>query len=430
MHRNVDVLIIVEHLTRELDSALLLENTLVSHGVSCRIVIRGWDEGPASCFLKPKVIVTPWCYDNKNVESLRRYQGGFIDSSLSIVDLHSEQVTSEDGLPFVLPSGDAKQCIHICWGEYFARVLLSNGVKKDNIVIAGSNRLDLFRDEYRYLVPTKNALAEHYGLNSERPWVLLMGNFSAAFFSESTLSEIEARGISHIRENSALSKRTYREVLRWMYLALVNSRMNGIEFIYRPHPSEPVTEELRELANRFNSFHIIKDEPISNWFTNCSIGLTWCSTSSVEAAFANLPVFMLRPFPVPEYLQFDLLECVEKISTAEEMIETISGVIQGKVVNPNSVFKKRIDYFYWKGPISATAIISGLVLSLLNREHGDFKPKRSLLYAISKITNYCIKRILLGFGVLNKIPKYKALCNNYISRHQLAVMRQRIQRKE
>lgn len=192
----IDVVIIVEHLNRELESALLLERALGERHITSKIVFKGWNEGPASCFIKPKVIVTPWCYDNKDVEALCCYRGGFPDGTFDIVDLHSEQVTTPDGLSFVLPTDKAKRTFHICWGQFFSDALASVGVDARRTCVAGSNRLDFFRDEYRNLSLRKEQLGIEFGIDPAKPWVLFIGNFSTAF--------LQMRGLLSLMQGDCL----------------------------------------------------------------------------------------------------------------------------------------------------------------------------------------------------------------------------------
>ena len=425
----VDVVVIVEHLNRELEGALLLERALSKRDITSEIVFKGWDEGPASCRLRPKVVVTPWCYDDKDVEALCAYQGGFSDGTFDIVDLHSEQVTTPDGLSFVLPSGKAKEAFHICWGPFFHDALVGEGVGDDRICIAGSNRLDMFRDEYRGLSATKGELAKEYGLEESKPWVLFVGNYSAAFMTDERVAELEARGLANTNENRDVAKRAYDEALAWLEDALNDSTLAGAEFIYRPHPSEPFSEQLKAIDRRYGNLHVVKQRAIRDWFLNVKVALTWCSTSSVEAAYAGLPVFALRPFEVPKHLQFELLETIEQLKTSADMCAAIRKVLDGGLHGVNAAFAESLSRYYKKGGESATDNIANAIASLISEGEGRFSCKRTPLYHLRKNMGYFAKIAAYRLGIARKIPAWRILADDHISLQELERKRSQINGK-
>lgn len=421
-----DVIIIVEHLNRELESALLLERALDERQITSKIVFKGWNEGPASCFIRPKVIVTPWCYDNKDIKALCGYRGGFADGSFDIVDLHSEQVTTPDGLSFVLPTDRAKQTFHICWGQFFSDALISVGVDACRICIAGSNRLDFFREEFRNLSLRKEQLGKEFGIDPAKPWVLFIGNFSTAFFTDERVAELDARGLFNTAENRETSKRAYNETLSWMVDALCDSVFKDVEFIYRPHPSEPLSERLQEIEAEFTNLHVIKQHAIRDWFLNCDIGLTWCSTSSVEAAYAGLPIFALRPFEIPAHLKFELLETIEKIDSSLELRNIITRVLRGDSGQHNVEFVNDISLYYKNGPNSATDEIANVVEKIISNNSGRFACERSPFYCIRKVLGFAVKQAAFYSGLMRKVPSWRILADDHITQKQLTRKRELI----
>lgn len=425
-NNDIDVVIIVEHLNRELEGAILLERALSERDITSEIVFKGWDEGPASCRLRPKVVVTPWCYDDADVEALCAYQGGFSDGTFDIVDLHSEQVTTPDGLSFVLPSGKAKDSFHICWGPFFHDALISEGVSDARICIAGSNRLDLFRDEYRGLSATKGELAKEYGLDESKPWVLFIGNYSAAFISDERVAELEARGLLSTGENRDNARRAYDEVLTWLEDALNDSALGEVEFIYRPHPSEPFSEQLKAINRRYDNLHVVKQRAIRDWFLNVNVALTWCSTSSVESAYAGLPVFALRPFEVPKHLQFELLETIEQLKTSDEMRVAVRKVLDGELRGVNAAFAQSLSRYYKNSGKSATDSIADAIASLISEGVGKFSCKRKPLYRLRKYSGYFVKVAAYRLGIARKISAWRILVDDHISPQELERKRRKI----
>ena len=424
--RNADVVIIVEHLNRELESALLLESELQRRGVCSAIVSKGWNEGPASVHLRPKVIVTPWCYDSFDIKALRGYKGGFSDSSFYIVDLHSEQVTSQDGMSFVLPSGEARDVEHMCWGSFFKDALLADGIAPNSVHVVGSNRLDPFRSEYRYLSASKEELALKYSLNVDKKWVLIIGNYSYAFKTEEELLGIEKRGVKNARLNADVARRTYSYVLKWAKRLAEQDYTREIEFIYRPHPSEPVSEELLSIESSHPSFHVIKAGPIRDWFLNAELAAMWNSTSSVEAAYAGLPVLALRPVEIPDTLRFDLLETIEQVTSFEELDHMVRLVTRGELPPLNKAFRDAIGYYYHKGKKSATVSIADVIQELVSRDKGSFTCSRDAFYGLRKDVAYAVKELLYRVGISKRIERLRTLSEDHISVQELRCKREAI----
>lgn len=423
---NVDVVIIVEHLNRELESALLLEEELQHRGFGVAVVSKGWNEGPASVHLRPKVVVTPWCYDSFDIDTLRGYRGGFSDSSFYIVDLHSEQVTSQDGMSFVLPSGEARNAEHMCWGNFFKDALLANGIAPKSVHVVGSNRLDPFRNEYRYLSASKEQLAFKHSLDRDKKWVLVVGNYSYAFKTEEELAGIEARGVKNARLNASVARETYTFALKWAEGLAEQDYADEIEFIYRPHPSEPVSRELRDIESSHPSFHVIKDGPIRDWFLNSELAVMWNSTSSVEAAYAGLPVLALRPVEIPDTLRFDLLETIEQIATFEDLDGMVRLAAKNELPPLNEAFRKAIGYYYHKGEKSATVSIADVIQELISRGKGPFTCSRGAFYGLRKDAAYALKELLYKMGLSKRIGKLRTLSEDHISARELQYKREAV----
>lgn len=422
----VDVVVIVEHLNRELESALLLEEELQRRGFSVATVFKGWSEGTASVHLHPKVVVTPWCYDSLDIKALRGYKGGFSDSSFFIVDLHSEQVTSRDGMSFVLPSGEARNTEHMCWGSHFKEALLADGIAPNSVHVVGSNRLDPFRSEYRYLSSSKEELAFGHSLDGGKKWVLIVGNYSYAFKTAEELARIEARGVKNARLNADVARRTYAYILKWAKRLAEQDYAGGIEFIYRPHPSEPVSEELLDIESSYPSFHVIKDGPIRDWFLNAELAIMWNSTSSVEAAYAGLPVLALRPVEIPDTLKFDLLETIEQITSFEELDHMVRLAARDELPPLNEAFRDAIGYYYHKGEKSATVSIADVIQELISRGKGPFKCSRDAFYGLRKDAIYAVKELLYRAGVSKRIKRLRTLSEDHISVQELQCKRRAI----
>lgn len=412
--RNVDVLIILEHKNRELESAVALKIQLEQAGFTAEIYQNMWGARYYSLSIKPKVVVVPWCYDDKDVNTYSVFngqKGGRYD----IINLHCEQITSSDASSFIIPTGLSKNVYHCAWGEYYKNLLIDSGVPEKKICITGSPRLDFFRPEFASYCQSKNELASAFGLNPKKAWILVVGNYSAAFLDNETIESLENRGIKHMGENSALAKATYSIVLEWLQDAMAIHDLREAEIIYRPHPSEPITEEILSIANRYDDFHVIKELAIREWFLNSDCAFMWNSTSSVEAAYANLPVFALRPIDIPSHLKFELLEYVEQIPDFYTFKEMLVQACKGKLGDCNLEFKNHISYYYQYNPESSAAVTAKWIASIINQSKGSFHSSCSPLYPLITSIRYWAKLFAYRTGLLGMLKKYGIVINDRVT---------------
>lgn len=424
----VDVLIIFEHVNRELESALLIKRKLEIQNLKVVVVQSGWDEGLSYLKYAPKLIIAPWCYDNRNYFHLCKYKGGLPNNRLKILNLHCEQLTYDAGNGFLLPENYAKEVYHIAWGQYFKELLMECGVNEKKICVAGSSRLDFFRREFCNINYSKKELGIRFNLNTDRKWILLVGNFACAYWSEHTIHEFEKRHFKNIRQQVLLSKRTFWTIAEWYtYLCEQLSGNETFELIYRPHPGEGDSKQLLKLSQKYKNFHIIGELAIRDWLINSDAAFIWNSTSSVEAVFAGTPVWALRPIVIPNELKVSLIENIPQISSKEEFVEQILQVATCDLSTHNKKFASYISYYYRNAEKSAIDMTIDYIRQILNEETESFNGNRKiLLYGLRKALAYYIKISLLYLGILPRIPRYFVLCKDHLSKKDMKAEIERI----
>ena len=94
-----------------------------------------------------------------------------------------------------------------------------------------------------------------------------------------------------------LEQSSYDLALRWFDDFLRGH--NDVIFIYRPHPSEFVTDRLQILETKFKHFKVIKDYSVKQWILASDTLITWMSTSIIEAYFAGKSCYIIRPMDFP-----------------------------------------------------------------------------------------------------------------------------------
>lgn len=412
--KKIDVLIVFEHRNRELESAVRISSILKQNGFTCEIVQIGWNEAIAKYKYSPKTLVVPWCYDDRDLSGWLEYKAQ--NHRLNIVNLHCEQLTFSDAIDFTLPQGIAKKTYHCSWGDYFTKNLLESGVDLKTIIQTGSPRLDFFKPFFEKA--EKSDYAGMYNLKSRSKWVLLVGNFSQIYLSKARIEELEKRGFNNMQQSVDLATKSFCIIVEWIRKIL--NQNYDIEYIYRPHPSEKINESLNELENSYENFHIIKDEEIRKWYQVCDVAFVWCSTSSVEAAYSGIPVFSLRPIEFPDNKKIELVELLDQIKNYEDLRNLIENILKGERIESNNNFLQRISYYYGDNEIDACKKTAGSIEKLMDNMEYAFKCKnrRSLVIYI-KLINAYIKKVLMRFGLLNKIKKWEILNNDIVSKKEL-----------
>lgn len=403
----IDVIIIVEHINRELESAIIIKEMLTRRGLKTRISSAFFDYGTDLLKYETKLIVTPWCYDNHEMNLIKKFKGdarGF----LRILNLHQEQVAFEAATKFVLPKDTAKEIYHISWGEHYKEQLISIGVKDFQIRTVGSTRLQLFDRELSNLLSYKKTeLATFHGLNHKKYWILIVGNFSYGFFDDNKIKQLQARGIVSADLIRDISRQSYYELLNW-YDFLLSKNRDEYELIYRPHPNEPITEELLLLDRKHQSFHIIRDNSIRDWQQRSDLVFLWNSTSCVESIAARKPTYALNPFDQIPSFKVDVVDKIPKINSLAEFSIIIDNHLKRELeYDFENILRTHSRYYSSNiNSFKQTVIFIEEILRsdyfVVNSLHNEQKAKILILFLKQKLKNLFFK-----VGILRFIKKYR-----------------------
>lgn len=290
MKQDVDILILIEHINRELDTALLLKILLSTKGYSVQIASIPFDMWETVATVRPRFLIVPW--GNLSLSKFRRYSLQEREG-LRILNLHQEQVAVESYLESVkAPRGESQDTFHLVWGERFEKILLARGVPKELILRTGNPRLDLLRPEMASFNPDRQSLASSYDLDPDRRWILVAGNFSLVSASKGSIRKMVSRGRKDFPSRVERVRSLYTKTLGWM--ERLAGEMSDLEIIYRPHPSELITPALKEICTRTPRIKVIQERPLGDWILQSDSVFVWSSTSSVDALVADKPVFAIR----------------------------------------------------------------------------------------------------------------------------------------
>lgn len=426
INRQVDVLILYEHVARELETALILKILIEDKGYKALVRKIHWNEGISNYFIKPKIIVTPWCYDNEEYDYFySNWVGGYPGNKLKVFNLHCEQLAGISGTNFLLPQNSAKNVYHFAWGEYFKQQLIKSGVDPSYIYVTGSPRLDYFKEHFRIINYSKSELANKYGLDNKREWVLLIGNFSAMNSSTEAQKRIAEKGFSEINRMSELSRKSYEIIIDWYDQCI--SEFKEYEFIYRPHPSENITDAIRAIEERHSNFHVIKDLAISDWIINSSLAYAWCSTSAFEVVSANVPIFNLRPIEMPEDLKFPMLESIKQIPDITSFKQSLLDFQSNSFGDVNSEFRNEMAYYFMPQKTYSTSMMNDIIVESLRDENNSRQTHYSIAKGIIGSIRFVFKNVGLKFG-LKTARMDETLLHDLISRKEMQTYVDRAQR--
>lgn len=291
---NADILIVVEHTVRELDSAIILMKCLNKKGYKVAIDSPKWNINRLPLMYKPHVVFVPWAYTDKELFIWKQ----FVDKngqSSNIINLHHEQITGSASSKFIEPRGSAiNEVYHLSWGSNFTKKL--EKICKPNLILPyGNMRLDYIHKSMRNFGPSKNDLSLAYNLDESKKWILFISNsFHLQKRKEQEFFEKSGVSILNLAKVGALNTMKFLE-----FAKKTLTTRNDVIFIYRPHPSmidrEKKFHELVNLKKEFNeSFHVIGELSAGYWIRSSSHVLTFHSTCIAEAAITNSNFSLIR----------------------------------------------------------------------------------------------------------------------------------------
>ena len=298
----VDVLILIEHKVRELDTAVLLKYYFEKRGYS--VIIDSIRFNKENVYLKynPKIIICPYAYSDKAINRMQPLCR-FGNNPL-FVNLHHEQIGFDGKYPH-LPRGEAIKTVHISWGKAFTDKLMMSGCKEKSIITCGNPRLDFYCLPLSKINLTREELAKKFELDPSKKWILYIGDPGHL-----CISNINP-GSTTIDDTKMLFYKTASKNRLSFFECVNNYIEDDCEFIYRPHPSyssiDKKDDRIKEMMLK-KRFHFISDESIRNWIINVDTVLTFSSTSIIECAAASIPFYLIRFYECPNQCEYNMLK--------------------------------------------------------------------------------------------------------------------------
>lgn len=292
----LDFLILYEHVVREYESLVLLQEELARRGYSAEIH-QLLDRKKLKYFTwkKPRVLVSSCMYDDEAVNSHVYNNIGVCNK---VVNLHWEQMlsdTQEEGAWFNF-NGNAKKCIQTCWGRKTAERLTAHGMEAKNCPVTGAVMMDFLRPEFAGYFKSKEALCAEFGLDASKRLMLYISSFGYASMTPDEVRELSDMAGEDFTGFAETNRVSMAETLDWFdrYLAA----HPDTELVYRRHPSEWNSPALAALSEKRPNFHVIFADSVKQWIVAADQIFVWMSTAIAEVYFAGKSCHILRPQPV------------------------------------------------------------------------------------------------------------------------------------
>lgn len=399
-NKDCDVLILVEHTVRELESAVVVAENLRRLGISVSIDSPKWNINRLPILYRPKCVLVPWVYSRKEMNVWKHFKNSEGNRSV-IINLHHEQITGTNSADFVLPNSESKNVYHLCWGkDYFDSI--EGLVPSSSRLLFGSLRLELVKLQNAI---SSNELIRDYRLGHYRRVLYLSNSFHLQ--KESEVKYFETRGVS-LKEISRSGKANTLAAIKSFRVLL--KRETDLQIIYRPHPSmidrEMDFEPLQDLAQEFpERFRIIGDHGVHHWIRIADAVLTFHSTCFAEAYVLKKPFALYRFHEMPKDDDPQIFELVPKISNQEEL----DGFIQ----NPKHTNIDGFDRFYYNSNVDSIGLMMNFIQQSVN---GLTPPLHNVPSFLSFGLNYmifCSKYALNILGEKTFLRNYFLAHNNY-----------------
>jgi len=329
--KKINVLYLVEHVAREMDVACAVK-AILEEKYQCSVAIRHiyYDLKKTLNDFQPDVIVFPFFYKDTDLamdECLALYPGS------TYLNLTWEELYYPTNVQLKVPKGEhaLHDVFHHVWGDFFRDYLLSHGVTPDHIIVNGQPAYQLYFLPYCLYYKNRQQLAEEYGLDLKKHWVFIPENYRWGFIDDGKVERLVRDGASR-DEIITIRDFCQRSVYLLMEWSMRFARENDIEVIFRPRPATQISE-VEAMARKILKdneimpvrFHILKNDSVREWILSSDIVISSYSTTLIEAAIVDKPIFMFEPLQIPASLKCSWYNNIPRIVSYEDFSQAIFG---------------------------------------------------------------------------------------------------------
>lgn len=302
--QRIDILWLVEHVAREMDTACAVAAMLRAKGRDVRVRHMYYHADDALARFDPAVVVHPFFYFARGALGTEQYVERWPDAAHC--NMNWEQLHYHAHEQAKAPADDwaRTRVIHHAWGDFARDYLVRHGVDEQNVFVAGNPSLQLALPPYAAFFPDRHELARRHGLDPGLPWAFFPENYRWAFMTDAKLDFHASLGAdrAELGRMRDYCLRAMERVLGWCDTLA----RQGAQVIFRPRPATPakvIGDFVRQaLGTPSANLRILKQGSVREWILASDVVLSSISTSLIEAAVAGRPAFMAEPEPVPDGL--------------------------------------------------------------------------------------------------------------------------------
>lgn len=375
-----DFLLIYEHKNRELDNLCLLRAELECRGYNVDILCRFDVLKQLKTLIapKPKVVGCVAAYRTvSNFVQVYRFTG----KVKKIINFRWEQVFADVHVEKFIPSGEARDVAHLCWGQSAYNQLKSAGISK--LAITGPLQMDFLIPPMNSIYLSQDDIKAKYGIPKEGKVLLYISSFAYATMTDTELEYNEKWLGQSLDEAVKSEKKSFDYTINC--LKKLTEDDPTMYVIYRPHPAE--NSEVIKGLDTPERFIINSDYSVKQWIFAADYIVTWISTSLCEVYYAHKKAVILRPYPVNPISDPVVYKNCRSVSSYEELKhELFSDVpfpLDEKLIN---------DYYNVIEDKPAYIRTADFFVEVLNNDAYNINDKRRYVYRIIKnaLCDICI----------------------------------------
>ncbi len=334
---SVSALLNWEHTHREMLPSLIFQHEMQAKGITSTLhqVDNAVDDLP-----KNTVYFTPFYYDDFD---LGRYHSQAALSSAWMVNLSYEQMHFRCGRSYLLPDGKFahEQMIHCAWGERYKSLLKEHGVPEERIRLTGHPRFDIYKRPS--LLFSRQELAQEYGLDPNKPWILVPYNFNISYITERQRESLKRRKYD-LSDDFIQGVADARDAFTQMVRTLTD-QFPEMEIILRVHPAGYESETVYKDEPRLGrNLHLIGGYDIANWITQAALVIVWNSTSSMEALIAGIPAISYEPHPFSARFDYDVNRILPTFSKLDDVLSVVRSLPDPELTYGWEIFEDWYKY--------------------------------------------------------------------------------------
>jgi surface carbohydrate biosynthesis protein len=325
LREDVDILVYIEHPTRELDVTCLLKALLHrEYGVRLEVASKHYRDYEALRRSNPKIV----CVNGFFVETKGFLRQRWFWPNAWIVNLAYEQLITKINEEIKMPVGDyAKTRMrYSAWGPFFADMLSRRGVDPSLASVNGNPVYGMYREPYSRAYMSREEVANHAGIDPSRRWVFIPENYQAAFFGDGRKARYLEVGMTaeQVEAFCSFAERCLKALCTWLHHI-----PEDVQVILRPRPIVGMAKFMEKvepwLPQERSRLLISETLTAREWVLTSDVTLSSYSTTLLEAAVAGKQPAMLKPEPFPDWVGHPWYDYVDEVTSEEDFLGVLRG---------------------------------------------------------------------------------------------------------